>query len=149
MRELYRHKEFSTVAYYKSLLEAEGISVLLRNETLQMSGLSEIPIPEFYPNICVMNDEDYEKEKNFYDKYISQVINQKDAEELGYFWVVTEAKVIEGSAVPMGSNPITPTTNIDKEPSFLDLLGKIDTQEKAAESTFSIIDAINKNNFLI
>ena len=96
-----------------------------------------------------INDEDYEKEKNFYDKYISQVINQKDAEDLGYFWVVTEAKVIEGSAVPMGSNPITPTTNIDKEPSFLDLLGKIDTQEKAAESTFSIIDAINKNNFLI
>jgi hypothetical protein len=94
-----------------------------------------------------VNDEDYEKEKDFYDKYISQVINRKDAEEAGYFWVVTEAKVIEGSAVPMGSNPITPTTNIDKEPSFLDFLGKIDTQEKAAESTFSIIDAINKNNF--
>ena len=94
-----------------------------------------------------INDKEYEKEKNFYDKYISQVINKQDAEELGYFWVVTEAKVIEGSAVPMGSNPITPTTNIDKEPSFLDLLGKTDTQEKAAESTFSIIDAINSNNF--
>tara|TARA_R110000822_G_scaffold12370_7_gene44794 strand:- start:351 stop:1187 length:837 start_codon:yes stop_codon:yes gene_type:complete len=96
-----------------------------------------------------INDEEYEKEKNFYDKYISQVINQKDAENLGYFWIVTEAKVIEGSAVPMGSNPITPTTNIKNEPSLIDLIGKIDTQEKAAESTFSIIDAINKNNFLI
>lgn len=61
MREIYRHKEFSTVAYYKSILEAEGIAVMLRNESLQMSGLSEIPIPEFYPNICVMHDEDYQK----------------------------------------------------------------------------------------
>ena len=71
MRELYRHKEFSTVAYYKSLLEAEGISVLLRNETLQMSGLSEIPIPEFYPNICVMNDEDYEKAWNILNRVMT------------------------------------------------------------------------------
>ena len=94
-----------------------------------------------------VNDEDYEKEKNFYDKYISQVINKEDAEQLGYFWVVTEAKVIEGSAVPMGSNPITPTTNIKNEPSLIDLINNTDTQEKAAESTFSIIDAINKNNF--
>jgi hypothetical protein len=94
-----------------------------------------------------INDKDYEKEKNFYDKYISQVINKEDADKLGYFWVVTEAKVIEGSAVPMGSNPITPTTNIKSEPSLIDLINNTDTQEKAADSTFSIIDAINKNNF--
>ncbi|MBK1790687.1 DUF2007 domain-containing protein [Persicirhabdus sediminis] len=59
MKELYRHKDHSTVAYYKSILEAEGIAVMLRNEHATMSGLSDIPIPEFYPNICVMNDEDY------------------------------------------------------------------------------------------
>lgn len=94
-----------------------------------------------------INDKDYEKEKNFYDKYISQVINKEDADKLGYFWVVTEAKVIEGSAVPMGSNPITPTTNIKSEPSLIDLINNTDTQKKAADSTFSIIDAINKNNF--
>lgn len=94
-----------------------------------------------------INDKEYEKEKSFYDKYIGQVVNRKDAEKLGYFWVVTEAKAIEGSAVPMGSNPITPTINIKNEPSFLDMIGKIDTQEKAADSTFSIIDAISKTNF--
>ena len=94
-----------------------------------------------------INDKEYEKEKSFYDKYIGQVVNRKDEEKLGYFWVVTEAKAIEGSAVPMGSNPITPTINIKNEPSFLDMIGKIDTQEKAAESTFSIIDAISKTNF--
>ena len=93
-----------------------------------------------------VNDEEYEKEKNFYDKYIDQVINRKDAEDLGYFWVVTEAKVIEGSAVPMGSNPITPTINI-KEPSILSMIDKMGTQAKAAEGTFSIIDAINNKQF--
>lgn len=56
-----------------------------------------------------INDKDYEKEKDFFDKYIDQIINRNDAEEQGYFWVVTEAKIMEGSAVPMGSNPITPT----------------------------------------
>jgi hypothetical protein len=90
-----------------------------------------------------INDTDYEKEKDYYDKYITQVINSDDAEKQGYFWVVTEAKAIEGSAVPMGSNPITPTINIKSEPSFLDLIGKTDTQEEAAKSTFNILDAIN------
>jgi len=94
-----------------------------------------------------INDKDYEKEKDFYDKYISQVINSQDAEKKGYFWVITEAKVIEGSAVPMGSNPITPTINTKTEPSFLDMIGEIDTQKEAAESTFNILDAINKTNF--
>jgi len=91
-----------------------------------------------------INDKDYEKEKDFYDKYITQVVNSDDAEKLGYFWVVTEAKAIEGSAVPMGSNPITPTINTKNEPSLLQLIKGEYTQEKAAESTFNILDAINK-----
>ena len=47
------------------------------------------------------------------------VIKSKEiAEAQGYFWVVKEAKVIEGSAVPIGSNQFTPTleNNKDKEP---------------------------------
>ena len=58
-----------------------------------------------------INDEDYEKELDFWNKYIDQVVNREQAEKIGYFWVVTEAKVIEGSAVPLGSNPITPTVS--------------------------------------
>lgn len=61
MKELYRHKDHATVAYYKSILESEGIPIMLRNEHLATTGLAEIPIPEFFPNICVMNDEDYER----------------------------------------------------------------------------------------
>lgn len=62
-----------------------------------------------------MNDEDYEKEIDFWNKYISKIVNRKDAEDLGYFWVVTEANIIEGSAVPSGSNPVTPTLSVKQD----------------------------------
>ena len=52
------------------------------------------------------------KEKAIWDKYINQVINRDASEEQGYFWAVTEAKVIEGSAVVMGSNYATPTISV-------------------------------------
>lgn len=54
-------------------------------------------------------------EKEVWDKYIEDVANKSEAEEKGYFWVVKEAKVIEGSAVPMGSNQFTPVLE-NKEP---------------------------------
>lgn len=61
MKELLRYRDYTTVSYYNSLLKAEGIPTMLRNENLHMTGLAEIPITEFYPNICVINDEDYER----------------------------------------------------------------------------------------
>ena len=60
------------------------------------------------------------EEKAVWDKYISQVANKSDAEAQGYFWVVTEAKVIEGSAVLIGSNPITPVITTSENTKTLD-----------------------------
>ena len=60
MREVYRHHEFIRVNHFRDLIEAAGIPTMLRNEHL-VHGVVEIPIPEFYPNLCVMNDEDYEE----------------------------------------------------------------------------------------
>jgi len=62
---------------------------------------------------CI-NDERYEAEKSNWDKYITQVANKEDAEAQGYFWAVTEAKIIEGSAVIRGSNFATPTTSVQE-----------------------------------
>lgn len=61
-----------------------------------------------------VNSEDkmYMQEKAVWDKYLPEIVNRKDAEAQGYFWAVTEAKIIEGSAVPMGSNTATPTLDI-------------------------------------
>lgn len=56
-----------------------------------------------------VNDDRYPQEKAVWDKYISEVANKDEAEKVGYFWAVTEAKIIEGSAVVKGSNYATPT----------------------------------------
>jgi hypothetical protein len=56
-----------------------------------------------------VNDDDYPAGKALWDKHIGDIVNHADAEAKGYFWAVTEAKAIEGSSVPLGSNPITPT----------------------------------------
>lgn len=63
-------------------------------------------------HLCV-NDDRYDKEFANWNKYIDQVANKQDAEDQGYFWAVTEAKVIEGSAVIKGSNYATPTTSVE------------------------------------
>jgi len=60
MKEVYRHHEYIRVSYLRDLVEAAGIPTMLRNEDL-VHGVVEIPIVEFYPNLCVMNDEDYKE----------------------------------------------------------------------------------------
>lgn len=61
--------------------------------------------------LCV-NDEQYGAEKEAWDKYYSAVANKQAIEDNGYFYAVLEAKLIEGSAVPLGSNYATPTLDI-------------------------------------
>jgi len=64
--------------------------------------------------LCMNSQSKFDiEEKANWDKYYPQVVNQKDADSQGYFWAVTEAKVIEGSAVPLGSNFATPVISIE------------------------------------
>lgn len=60
MKEVFRHHEYIRVNQFRDMVEAAGIPTMLRNEHL-VHGVVEIPIPEFYPNLCVMNDDDYEE----------------------------------------------------------------------------------------
>jgi len=61
--------------------------------------------------LCVNEPEDewYKEEYANWVTYSPKVANLVDAEAQGYFWAVLEAQIIEGSAVPKGSNIITPT----------------------------------------
>lgn len=52
---------------------------------------------------------DFKEENDLWDKWIDLIPNKEEAIEDGMFWAVSEAKVIEGSAVPRGSNVVTPT----------------------------------------
>lgn len=68
-------------------------------------------------SLAMNSESKYDREeKETWDKYIKQVANKEEAEAQGYFWVVTEAKIVEGSAVPLGSNTATPTLSVGKEP---------------------------------
>jgi len=91
-----------------------------------------------------INDEESEKEFDFWNKYFDQIINKEKAEELGFFWVVKEIRLLENSAVLFGSNEITPTldNNVGKtiEPSE-------DTQAKEPEQSTSIDYKFLKNNY--
>lgn len=69
-------------------------------------------------SLCV-NDAEYKEEYANWIKYISRVGNSEKAIENGYFWAITEAKLIEVSCVIAGSNELTPTlqpTETKQEP---------------------------------
>lgn len=64
--------------------------------------------------LALNSDAKYDiEEKEVWDKYIDQVANKEQAEEQGYFWAVSEAKIVEGSAVVKGSNFATPTISVE------------------------------------
>lgn len=53
------------------------------------------------------------EEKAIWDKYYDKIVNKSAVDERGYFWAVTEAKIVEGSAVVKGSNYATPVISIE------------------------------------
>lgn len=79
-----------------------------------------------------INDTRYPDEKEVWDKYINEIANKEDAESQGYFWAVTEAKNIEGSAVVKGSNFVTPTQSVSQTKHIEPVQT---TQRSAAKST--------------
>lgn len=88
-------------------------------------------------------DEWYKEEFSVWNKYIGDIANREEAEAQGFFWAIREAKVIEGSAVPIGSNRITPTlsSGTGKQPAAA-------TAKQPHENGFDLSAAIAKSNFL-
>ena len=67
-------------------------------------------------DLAVNSESEWDKdEKEVWDKYYNVIANKEVADERGYFWVVSEAKIIEGSAVVMGSNSATPTISVENK----------------------------------
>ncbi len=79
---------------------------------------------------CANTEVEYMKEyKDNWDKYYSVIANKEDVDEIGYFWAVTQIKVYEFSAVPKGSNIITPTLSVTQADKSL-----VDKDQEADES---------------
>lgn len=91
-----------------------------------------------------VNDKGWPDEFKVWNKYIDQVANRDEVEAQGYFFAVTEAKVIEGSAVKRGSNWITPTleNNMKQEPSDDTPIEPVKTTQLTSDE---IIKRINKH----
>lgn len=95
-----------------------------------------------------VNSEDkyFKEEKEIWDKYICEVANKQEAELQGYFWAVTEAKVIEGSAVLRGSNQATPTISIaEAGKATSDKIEPSDDTQKDA-SAFNLLQSFSSLN---
>lgn len=70
--------------------------------------------------LCLNSDEAEDTQyKENWEKYYPQVINKDKVDKRGYFWAVTEAKILEVSAVLYGANELTPveSTNQSKDTS--------------------------------
>jgi hypothetical protein len=89
-----------------------------------------------------INDSDYEKEMDFWNKYYPLVINKDAVDARGYFWVVTEIKLLENSCVLFGSNEITPTLEVKQSAQG--------TETPPIETTakFDLLEAIQKTQFI-
>lgn len=90
-------------------------------------------------------ERDMKAYKEVWDRYIDLIANKEDVEFEGYFWAVTQAKVIEGSAVVRGSNIITPTiSQKGTEPSPDTPNGPGQSTQAAKGSIFQVIKSIKR-----
>ena len=70
--------------------------------------------------LCIDSEDPEDAQyKESWDKYYPYVANKEVADTKGYFWAVTEAKFIEGSAVVKGSNQATPTMEIESKNNYV------------------------------
>lgn len=60
MKHIYTHIEYSRVGHYQAVLEEKGIQTLVKNKDAAI-GMGEIPVVEIWPELWVVNDEDFEK----------------------------------------------------------------------------------------
>lgn len=60
MREVFTHQDFTRVGHFRSVLEEAGIVTFIRNEHTNHA-MTGLPSHLFFPTLCVLNDDDYEK----------------------------------------------------------------------------------------
>jgi hypothetical protein len=87
--------------------------------------------------LCMNSTEKYyAEEKANWDKYINEVANKQTAMDIGYFWAVTEAKLIEGSAVVLASNSATPTQSVETVEAGKSTSNTIEPVNEATQNVF-------------
>ncbi len=67
MKEVYTHMDGARVGLCKTQLEGAGIACYVRNEA--GANLAALPIPTFYPTLCVVDDTEAERAKAILASY--------------------------------------------------------------------------------
>lgn len=140
-KTLGQNYEGSTQALiFDSLVKQSRNSEMFKN--YKNAWVKQHSVGMHYQNLemCVNSEEQWAKPyKELWEKYIGDVVNKEDVEQKGWFWAVTEAKLVEGSAVVLASNWVTPTLDNNMKsdnssPSF-----KFDSEDstQTKESYFS------------
>ena len=60
MREVFVNQDHARVGFYKSVLDEAAIPNFVRNESSNNS-ITEMPSLLFFPALCVVNDDDYDR----------------------------------------------------------------------------------------
>lgn len=110
----------------KSNVQMKDVLELITNKRpVQNSVSMQYVTVRLAMNSDAKGDEAY---KQFYDSIIETIANKDQVKALGYFWGVSEAKIVnEGSMVVLGSNPITPIK--EKSAEAEDITSKGATEE--------------------
>ncbi len=90
-------------------------------------------------DLAINDPDEYPKEYAVWEKVIGLLGNRKQAEEQGFFWAVSEAALIEGSAVLLGSNELTPTLGGKGQP-----FKSTDHEPEPSVDTQRLVEEINK-----
>lgn len=91
-----------------------------------------------------VNDEEYKEEFAIWNKYISRVINQDFVIGKGYFYAVTEIRVLENSAVLFGCNELTPV--LETETEDVQDVEDPNENEQTTESTVEVQSEVSETN---
>ena len=69
MHEVFRDWDSAKVGLVDQLLKSEGIDTVLRNWT--GSNITDVPIPDMFPNICVLSNEDFVRARKIVTDYFN------------------------------------------------------------------------------
>ena len=67
MYEVFRDWDSAKVGLVDQLLKSEGFNTVLRNWT--GSNITEVPIPDLFPNVCVLNHDDFVRARQILTDY--------------------------------------------------------------------------------
>lgn len=100
---------------YGTYFETKIAETTLGNDTLieyQEGIIDNHSIGFLYEQLeLIIRDED----PITWDKWIQQLVNPEDANEVGYMFLVKEINLFEGSSVAFGANPLTPFLGVKSQ----------------------------------